>query len=337
MGFAATLRRTVQASRNANNVVEDVTALSKNIVKEAEKFNVRELSDFFGTKYLRNVDSKLMIGTLPMDDFVKYVRLGNYVNSFQAAFANTNLLSSPAVQRTVRRVLANATAQLPDAQLLKATENAKKVGQKYKLSGKTFASFDEFDKLVKDNPALAKDVNGTLRKARSKRFLKMIGYSVAVGAGGLTAAELYQLAANEAAKNTGCFRYTKKGTELIKCKISKFSCKNPQDGKLCPENELPASINDNKTACTDSNKDPCLNDQCVSSKYPDLSDQDVLKCETKTTGDVIAEAISSAGSSALGFLTGTFSTILIWGLVIVGIMLVVLFLVRFVFSRFVGG
>lgn len=337
MGFAATLRRTVQASRNSANAVEDVSALSKNIIKEAENFKVSELSDLFSTKYLKNVDNKLMLGNIQMEDFVRYVRQGNFVNSFQAAFKDTNVLSSAAVQRSARKVLTDAASELPDAALLKATEKTNKIGEKFKLSGKTFSNVDELAEFVKTNPDLAREVNATVRRAKTKRTVKMTGYAATLTAAVVTPAVIYQMALDEAAKNTGCFKYTKKGTELVKCKIGKLSCKNPSDGTLCVESEIADSIKDNKTTCAEGNKDPCLKGQCDTKLYKDLKDNEILKCESKTAGDVLAEAISWASESAIGFIGKSVKTVLIWGLSILGIFIVILFLFRFVFTRFLGG
>lgn len=335
MGFAGALRKAIKAGTNVDGVV-DAAAVSKNIVKEAERYRLPELSSLFSTKYVKVTDGKTLIGKSEADNFIRYARLGDYTNSFEDAFGAANVLT-PNVRRSISKVLADAASELPDKTILNFDTRVTRTRETYKLGGKNnqLKTVEEMETYVKANPKLAESVNKVVKEGKRTGFIKMFGYTLAVSGGVLTAATVYEHAVKEAAKNTGCFLYTKRGNGVTKCKISKLSCQYPSDGKVCSKDDVPASLSDDKTGCVDADKDkPCAGKLCDSNKYDDLAENQVLRCEQKSPGDVLAEMITELGSEASSAAKRIFGGIFKWLLIVIVAIVVIFLVFRFILNRF---
>lgn len=336
MGFIGSLRKIINSGKDASTGVIDVATVSKNIVREAEQLRLSELGNLFTTKFLKLDNGKAFLGASDLRSFVSYARRGDYINSFQTAFRNEKLLSTPAIQRSVRKVLGDAASELPDARILAATEQLRQTKSKYKLNSKTFNSADDMDNFVKSNPELSSSVNKVVKEAKRTGKLKMFGYTAAVTAASFTAYALYEFCVKEAARNTGCFLFTKTGDQIIKCKVGSLSCKYPVDGKLCNESDTSVIVTDNRTDCLDKNVD-CENGKCNSDNYKNLKENQVLRCESKTAADILAESINSIGAGASSLITGAVGGILKWGLIILVVLAVVVVVFKFVIGPMISN
>lgn len=335
MSFIGKLRKIVRSSKNTSTGVIDAAAVSKGILKETEALNLKNLDALFSTKYVKNSGNKALVGLLDMDTFVRFSRLGDYSNSFAAAYRNTDLLASSGVQNSVRKVLQDAVNDLPDASLLKSDTSLARTKLKYGMGdvGKNnFTSVSEINNFVKKSPELEGAVNKVVNNTKRTGYLKMFGYSVAVTGGAVTVALIYEKLLTEANNSTGCFSYTKSGNEVVKCKISQYSCLHPKDGNICASLDLPASILNDTTGCTGDNaKKPCDDTRCKSDNFTDLKDNQVIRCESKTVTDVLGEAINAVGAGATSVIGGAFTSILIWLAIGVGVIVAVVVIVKVVF------
>lgn len=341
MAFIGKLRKIVRGGRNSTTGVVDAATVSKNILKETERLNLRNLDNLFSTKYVVNKGNNAFIGLVDMDKFVHFSRLGDYTNSFSAAYRNTDLLASSSVQRSVRKVLDDAAASLPDSGVLRADTSLKRTKLKLGMGdvGKNnFNTVAELESFVKKNPELESAVNKVVTNSKRTGYLKMFGYSVAVSGGVVTAALIYDKLLTESKNSTGCFSYTKTGNEIVKCKISQYSCKHPKDGKLCASVDLPASIVNDATGCTGDNAGKeCDETRCKSENFTDLKDNQVIRCESKTVSDVLGEAINSVGAGASSFVTGAIGSIFIWLAIAVGVIAGIVVIVKVVFPMLLNA
>lgn len=341
MAFIGRLRKIVRGGRNSSTGVIDAASVSRNILKETERLNLRNLDNLFSTKYVINKGNDAFIGLVDMDKFVRFSRLGDYTNSFQAAYRNTDLLASSGVQRSVRKVLDDAAASLPDSGVLKADTALKRTKLKYGMGevGKNnFTTVAELDTFVKKNPELEGAVNKVVTNTKRTGYLKMFGYSVAISGGVVTAALIYDKLLTESKNSSGCFSYTKTGNEVVKCKVSKYSCKHPKDGKLCADVDLPASIVNDTTACTGDNANKeCDESRCNSDNFTDLKDNQILRCESKTVSDVLGEAINAVGAGATSFVTGALGSIFIWLAIAVGVIAGIVVIVKVIFPMLLNA
>lgn len=331
MGFAGSLRRLIRKSKSSATAALDVAEASKNIVAEAKRLSLNELSDLFSTKYLRSSGDKVLLGSTELGAFVKYSRLGDYPNSFYAAFKDTNLIASGNVQTAIKKVLSEASSELPDLPIKRADDALTRTKSGFKMDNVSLNTASDLDSFVKRDTKLQQSVDKLLQQSKRTGYLKFFGYSVAISAAGLTALAIYQKCVEEAAKSTGCFLYTKSGNNVIKCKVSQFSCKNSDSGTICKAGDLPDEISNSKACAEDANKNQnCLESLCDSSKYESLKDNQVLRCESKTASDVLVDAINQAGAGVGNVVSSAGKNLLVWALI--GLVVVIIF--TFLFKLF---
>lgn len=331
MGFAGSLRRLIRKSKSSATAAVDVAEASKNIVAEAKRLSLNDISDLFSTKYLKSSGDKVVLGSSELGSFVKYSRLGDYPNSFYAAFKDTDVLASANVQSSIKKVLSEAASELPDLPIQKADDALSRSRTGFNLDNTSLKSATDIDNFVKKDAKLQQAVDKVVQKTKRTGYLKFFGYSVAVSAAGLTALAIYQKCVEEAEKSTGCFLYTQSGNNVIKCKVSQFSCKNSSKGTICKDSELPDEISQNKDCSDDKNKDKeCLESLCDASKYENLKDNQVLRCESRSASDVLIDAINQAGAGINNAVSSTGKNLLVWALV--GLVVVIIF--TFLFKLF---
>lgn len=330
MGFAGSLRRLVRKSKKTATGAVDIAEASKSIVGEAKRLNLNELSDLFSTKYMKVVDNKALVGAIDIADFVHFSRLGDYSNSFYVAFKDTDVLASSNVQKAIKKVLSEAATELPDLPIKKYDEAIIRSKVGFNLDKKALNTVDDIDKFVKNDAKLQQSVDKLVQQSKRTGFLKFFGYSVAISAAGLTALVVYQKCVEEAAKSTGCFMYTQSGTNVVKCKVSQFSCKNATTGNICTSKSLPDEIANSKACSEDANKNlNCIETLCDAARYADLQDNQVLRCESKSASDVLVDAINQAGSGIGSVVGSVGKNLLIWGLVAIVVIIIFTFLFKF--------
>lgn len=335
MGFIGALRKIV----NEIGDVPNVNTVSKRLVAETETFHVPQLKKFFTPNQLSVSDNKLMVGTSELKSFVNYARLGNFTNSFQAAFKNSDLLKVPSTRLAVERVLRDATNELPDARIASFSAKRNKVMKNTKLTDQldNLKTADDVKKFVEGNPEMSRLAAAVVKNTKRTGFIKMFGYSVAIGAATFGLAELYNFCVTEAQNASGCFMYTKRNNEVTKCKIGYLSCKHATAKNLCTslncaDNKIGVSClpDDNKTICSDKTQ---LCDKYCNSDNIDpnlkLADNQVLKCEEKKPAEILGETIAAVADTAGSFITGGISSVLKWGLI--GLLVVVLITLVFKF------
>lgn len=331
MGFAGSLRRLIRKSKSSATAAVDVAEASKNIVAEAKRLSLNELSDLFSTKYLRSSGDKVLLGSSELGAFVKYSRLGDYPNSFYAAFKDTDVLASANVQTAIKKVLSEASSELPDLPIKRADDALSRSKTGFNMDGVSLNTASDLDSFVKKDTKLQQSVDKLVQQSKRTGYLKFFGYSVAISAAGLTALAVYQKCVEEASKSTGCFLYTKSGNNVIKCKVSQFSCKNADSGTICKDGDLPDEISSSKACAEDDNKNKdCLESLCDSSKYENLKDNQVLRCESKSASDVLVDAINQAGAGVGNVVSSAGKNLLVWALI--GLVVVIIF--TFLFKLF---
>ena len=331
MGFAGSLRRLIRKSKSSATAAVDVAEASKNIVAEAKRLSLNELSDLFSTKYLRRSGDKVLLGSTELGAFVKYSRLGDYPNSFYAAFKDTNLIASGNVQTAIKKVLSEAASELPDLPIKRADDALTRTKSGFKMDKVRLNTASDLDSFVKRDTKLQQSVDKLVQQSKRTGYLKFFGYSVAISAAGLTAMAVYQKCVEEAAKSTGCFLYTKNGNNVIKCKVSQFSCKNSKSDTICKSGDLPDEICNSKACVEDANKNQnCLQSLCDSNRYESLKDNQVLRCESKTASDVLVDAINQVGAGVGNVVGSAGKNLLVWALI--GLVVVIIF--TFLFKLF---
>ena len=124
--------------------------------------------------------------------------------------------------------------------------------------------------------------------------------------------------------------YTQSGTNVVKCKVSQFSCKNATTGNICTSKSLPDEIANSKACSEDANKNlDCIETLCDAARYADLQDNQVLRCESKSASDVLVDAINQAGSGIGSVVGSVGKNLLIWGLVAIVVIIIFTFLFKF--------
>nr|WQF02791.1 MAG: hypothetical protein [Apis mellifra filamentous-like virus] len=329
MGFIGSLRKFVRNAKDSSGAINTVK-VSESVVSEAKRLNLNNLTNMFSTTHVKTVDNKALFGTMELSEFVRVSRLGDYNNSFKKALANTTLLQNSAVERSVKKVLADAVSELPDAKLAKNVENV--AATKKNLNIPDATNVDELSAAVNANPKLKAQVEKLTRQVSNNpgRALKFFGYSVLLGAGAITTALILQKCVEEAAKASGCFYYYVEGGAVKKCKVSQLSCKTPNTNEAnisCATEILPSEIVD-ATVCANDKETEC-HANCNTEKY-DLPENSTLKCEHKSPGDILAEGISNTIGPVVGGITNTIQNIAKY----LGIGLLVIFIIFILFYFF---
>lgn len=323
MGFIGSLRRLVRLSEDAEKGIVDAAKASASIIEEAKSLQLSNLTEMFGTQYLKNINNVATLGLTELDSFVRFSRLGDYNNSFRAAFRDTDLLSTAGVRNTVNRVLRQAETELPDLAILKNDEALARNKKFFNIT-KDAKTTDDLNALVKNNKDLSESVNQLVKDTKRTGYLKLFGYSIAVAGAAVTAGFIYQLCVDEAQKSTGCFLYTQSGNKTVRCKVSQFSCLYPSNGTVCPNSSLPDDITKDTTACAgDNSKQYCLQTKCNAKLYATLNDNQTMRCEQKSASDVLLDGLNQIGAGAGSFVKNLLKQVIIW--VLIALAIIVLF------------
>jgi hypothetical protein len=331
MGFFGRLRKLVL--RSYKNGVYDLAEASKSIVKDA-KSTVKgaDISGFFTPRYLREVNGIPSIGDARLVDFVQYTREGDFARSFGRAFRDNPALQNTAVRNTIAGLLNESKRTLPDIHLRRNAESIDAASTLTGLNLKSLKSAGDLESAVKANSVLSKNTDSLLRRVSVTKTLKFLGYTVLITGGAITAADIYRRMEKLAAKNTGCFAYwLNNQKEVRKCKVVSYSCKTGSGGEGdCINGFLPTSIIENKDCLEGDNKSlNCIHCQHDDPKNVDLPDNVTLRCEERTAGEMLVEAISETVGNVWTGATSGLSRIFMYGAIFLVVIIVLVIVINF--------
>lgn len=330
MGFLGSIRKIVlRTSKGAGKF--DLIKASEDLVKEAKRtVNTADISGFFTTKFLREVNGTAKLGEQDLFAFVRFSREGNYAQSFATAFPRNASLNNPAVRLTVTNLLLDARRTLPDfhiAQNADLLTSAKKVTG---LETKGVNTVGDLEKAVASNNKIAQGTESLIKRAIKSRTFKVFAYTVVLGAGVVTAQVIFEKLVELAKTQSGCFAYWTDNTGAVqKCKISSYSCLNGSKGEPCTAGVIPSEIIANEDCSKSENKDRncihCANDDPLNVSVPDNI---TLRCEEHTAGDFLLDAITNTVGNIWTGITSGVQNIIIWGVVILVIIVVIVIVIN---------
>lgn len=333
MGFIGSIRTV--ALRSIKNGVYDVKRLSDELVASAKRAAVNtagDVSSFFGRKFVREVNGTPLLGDTKLFEFSRFAREGNFEQSFGKAFPGNAALRNPSVRGAIDRMLLESRRTLPDFRYSQHVDLANNAGKSLGVDPKTLKTADDLSLAVEANPKLKSAESRLLQRAKNnKKKIFLFGTSFTLVA--VTAAALHAKAEELAAEESGCFAYWTDGAGSIhKCKVSPYSCKHGASGQRCFGGLLPDEILNNTDCQQEANREQ----NCVHCREDDpanvnLPENVMLKCEEKTAGDVLLEAISQTVGNVWSGVTSGLRSVFIYGtifLVIVIVLVVIINLVR---------
>jgi hypothetical protein len=332
MGFFGRLRGLVL--KTYKNGAYDLEAASKAIVNDA-KSSVKgaDISGFFTTKYMKDVGGVPHLGDAKLLDFVQFSREGNYAGSFGTAFRNNPALDNRAVRNTVDGLLNESRRTLPDFRVRQNIETLDAAGTLTGLNLKSLRSVSDLDAAVKANKVLGQKVDALLRRVNVTKTLKFLGFTVVFGAVGVIGYEaIYKKMERLAAENTGCFAYWYNNEKNIrKCKVVSYSCKTGSTtNDPCLSGVLPTSIIENKECLVSDNKNlNCLHCQNDDPKNSELPENVMLRCEERSAGEMLVEAITETIGNVWTGVTSGLSSIFMYGAILLVVIIVLVVIVNF--------
>lgn len=332
MGFFGRLRGLVLKSYKQG--AYDLEAASKAIVNDA-KSSVKgaDISGFFTTRYMKNVNDVPYLGDAKLLDFIQFSREGNFASSFGTAFRNNPALQNRAVRNTINGLLDESRRTLPDFRVRQNLETLDAASTLTGLNLKSLKSAADLDTAVKANRTLGQKVEALARRVNVTKTIKFLGFSIAVGAAGAIGYEyLYKKMEELAAQNSGCFAYWYNNEKNIrKCKVTSYSCKTGAKTDMpCLSGVLPASIIENKECSDADNKNLiCIHCQNDDPKNNELPDHVMLRCEEKSAGDMLVEAITETIGNVWTGVTSGLGNIFLYGAILLVVIIVLVIIVNF--------
>lgn len=309
----------------------DVNRTSRNLMADARRAansGGSDISHLFSPKYLREVNGVARLGETSLADFVRASREGNFRESFGRAFPNNRALDEPAVQRTIRDMLADSKRTLPDFRVAERDRMLRQLEQATGVDLRKLATTEQLEQAVKSSPKLRQQTEELTKVARSSGKVNVLGYTLTFAAG-VTAADIYDKMVDLAAKQSGCFAYyMSDNRELRKCKVLSYSCAHADKFvQACVAAAVPVleHVRDDcqKTENKAKNCLHCSNDDAVNAQF---ADHVTLRCEEKSAGELLGEAINETLGNVWTGVTGGISSFFRYGLIAL-IAIVVLVLV----------
>lgn len=334
MGFFGRIRKWVAGASKNGKV--DIAAASKSLVEDA-KTSVKgaDISAFFSTKYMRDLDGVAAIGKQNLNDFIKWTRVGDYDRSFAVAFRDNPSLRQIPVRNTVNSLLLESRLTLPDFQIQRGVRLFETAKTATSLDTKIVRNAEQLESAVSKNSKLATGVKALYKRVNVTKTLKFLGWTAVItGAGVITYQTIYKKLEELAADQTGCFAYWQSsGSVLRRCKVSSYSCRSPNSSKEpCITGVLPKEILENKDCLAEANKDKiCLHCDAQDELNANLPEHVTLRCEEKTVGDLVLETITETVGNVWSGAGSLFSNLFIYGaifLVIIIVLVVVINLIR---------
>lgn len=266
----------------------------------------RALSAQFGRLTVTGREGALMVGRLEGRRFSTLLRTARSVAAFEGATGSR--LSSTA-RRAFRRLDESTLRSFPDvaigqrnAYVRQARESAVRSGRV--RAGERVLDAGRLEILVRSDPALLESANRVSRTAsRTKKLLYLGGAITVTGVG---VAYLCKVAAEHAARNTGCFMYVGGGDTLRKCKVIGCSCPSKPstrpDQRSCYEDSLWEKMRVANSAC---GSDPSTSPYCVHCDWNETDPDNVnyvdrsalpegayVSCESQDAMDAVHEIIA---------------------------------------------
>lgn len=307
----------------------DVELASKSIIQDA-KSSVKgaDISAFFSTRNLREVNGVTVIGKQPLFEFVTFTRIGDFELSFGRAFPDHAALKNLPIRNTINNLLLESRRTLPDFRVHRADQVISSASEVTGLNPKQLVNAGDLEKAVASNSKLSSATQQLMRRLVSTKTLKFVGWTAVIGtAGALTYQILYKKMEELAAENSGCFAYWYSANgELRKCKVQSLSCKSgDKTERPCLNGIIPTEVIENKDCLEDGNKEKnCLHCNIDDPLLAELPENVMVRCESKTAGDMLLEAISETVGNVWTGLGSAFSSLFLWGaILLVGIIVLI--------------
>lgn len=332
MGFFGRMRKWILKS--SKNGKLDLELVSKSFIDDARAtVKGADISPFFSNRYIRSVNGVAMIGEQALGDFVKWTRIGDFESSFGRAFRDNPAIKNIPIRNTLNNLLLESRRTLPDFRIRQSASLVESAKAVTGVDTRVMRNAVEVEAAVKKSSKLSSSMKSLFQRVNVTKTLKFLGFTVALGAAGaLTYQVIYKKMEELAAEQSGCFAYwySNDGT-IRKCKVRSYSCKSGDKSPTpCIAGVLPADIIENKDCLTAENKEKnclhCSGDDPVNVNLPENV---TLRCEEKTAGDLLLEAISETVGNVWTGVGSLFSNLFWWGAILLVVIIVLVLLVNF--------